>query len=248
MKVPQEIFEYIIMLSDTNTIIKNRHLLSNYTYIQSLNYPLANIIKYTDLEALKYKIISNSTISNTLFNKIILLANDNNILLLLNFCYNNDIRHDFMTLHILLCLKDSYNKINTILNILYKNNYKFYLFHYYLAIELKNTIFMDFLYSINIIPDTCLINEIISSEDFELFLWLYKYNLYTYHNVLYKVVKTFNKEYIKSCLKYIPLHTVHWTVKQLKNDNIDYEFILWVLINCLIEDHSLFRNNYLNFI
>lgn len=248
MKIPQEIIEHIIMLSDKQTIIENRYLLSNYMYKTSLEYNIVDIIHNVDIEALEYKIRNEDCVARGLFNRIILYENNiSNTCTLLEYCYKNNIKHDIISLYLILQIKD-YDKTSSILNVLYNNNFTFYIFHYYITLEIDSIVFMDFLIGKNIRPDPVLINEIIYSEKIELFLWLNKYDLYTYHDILYKVVKTFNKEYILSCLKYLPLHTVHWTVKKLKDDNVDYDFILWVLVSCLIENHTIFKNNYLYYL
>lgn len=228
---PQEIIEYIIMLSDTQTIINNRELLSEYCKKKSYQKSVSEMINQCDIQCLDYN-FSNIK-ENIDLNKIILHSNLEDLDALLYWAYSKKIYCNIFTLKLLLLLADN-NKLQKVLEFLNKKEYYFNYNHYLLAIEWSNSCLVDFLLLLNIRPEnikTNIIKALVRRKNINFIKFFIDKNIVCYSELLEKVITTYDKNFILKCIDIIPLTTIHWTIKNLVLSNVDNRFILWLLFN-----------------
>jgi hypothetical protein len=248
MFLPQELIDKIILESDNRTIIQNRNILSNYAILLSYKKNIIDMIKDNDIEALNYNKTEIQHSKEYVFNKIIIHSEYENVEDLLNWAYANEIYPTMITIKLLLLIDNNINKLKTILNVMYNNNYKFSIYHYLFGIEWRNITLLKFLLEKNINYYNYaeeITKSIIKTRNIELIEWSLNNNLIQYYKMLICVFLTGDKIFIKKIIRITPLTIIHWAIKKMKKENFNKKYIIWCLLITLSQEHNIFDDEIL---
>ncbi len=194
--LPQELIDYIILLSDYEAIKQSRHLLSRYAYNQSINLPFNKMLEYGDIHALSYNTEALKNTEKTLINRIIVHTREEYLETLLNWATMNHYTWNEFTIRLILIKNCDYTTRIT-LDYLLKNGFNFHSYYYNLSVYWENYEFILFLIKNKIKPNLCITETCINKRKIKLLHFCMKHNLIDLTTAYKYITGTLDKQYIK---------------------------------------------------
>lgn len=234
--IPQELIDYILLLSDYETIKQTRHLLSEYAYKITLKFPFNKMIEYGDTHALIHNNHLLQNFQETLINRIIVNTKEQYLEYMLNWATELGYSWNEFTIRLVL-IKNCDFTTKITLKYLLKNGFNFHSYYYNLGVYWENYEFILFLIKNKIKPNLTITETCANKRKVKLLLFCLKYNLINLTTIFKYIVATLDKTYIKKSSKFVPIH-ISVCVKHLLEQRINRDFIVWVLKYALFLDNN----------